>query len=64
MATGQEQEKEEEKEIKIIIIIIRTQQQDKRLSMGSSPWERSHRVREIQNPVPSGRRGQQVLGLV
>lgn len=32
--------------------------------MGRSPWERSHRVREIQNPVPSSWRGQQVLGLV
>lgn len=34
------------------------------LSKGSSPWKRSHRVREIQNPVPSGWSGQQVLGLV
>lgn len=68
MATGQEQEKEEGKEIKviIIIIIIRTQQQDERQSafQGQFPWERSHRVREIQNPVPSSWRGQQVLGLV
>jgi len=32
--------------------------------MGSSQQKRSHRVREIQNPVPSSWRGQQELGLV